>query len=169
MAMKTLLLMRHAKSDWDATFAHDHERPLSGRGVDAASLMGRLLERAGEVPESVVTSAAVRAEETVRRAAAEGKWMCSIRATDRLYNTRLEVALEEVRLEPDTTNRLMVVGHEPTWSLMLSALVGGGHLPLPTAAVARIDLPAERWEDVELGTGELRWLVVPRMMSKVLG
>jgi phosphohistidine phosphatase len=169
MAMKTLLLMRHAKSDWDATFAHDHERPLSGRGVDAASLMGRLLERAGEVPESVVTSAAVRAEETVRRAAAEGKWTCSIRATDRLYNTRLEVALEEVRLEPDTTNRLMVVGHEPTWSLMLSALVGGGHLPLPTAAVARIDLPAERWEDVELGTGELRWLVVPRMMSKVLG
>jgi len=166
--VKTLLLMRHAKSDWKAQFDHDHERPLNGRGEESAKLMGEILSRAVEVPESVVTSSALRAESTVRLAAAEGGWTCPVRATDRLYNTRFETVLEEVLAEPDTTTRLMIVGHEPTWSTMLSELVGGGRHPFATGAVVRIDLPAETWGAVRIGTGELRWLLTPRLAAAVL-
>ena len=166
--MKTLLLMRHAKSDWKAKFDHDHERPLNTRGEDAARLMGRILARAGEVPESVITSSAVRAESTVRLAAAEGGWSCAVRATDGLYNTRAEEVLDEVLAEPDATNRLMIVGHEPTWSTLLSEMVGGGRHPFATGAVVRIDLPTETWAGLRVGSGELRWLITPRLAAAVL-
>jgi phosphohistidine phosphatase len=166
--VKTLLLMRHGKSDWNAPFDHDHDRPLAKRGVNAARLMGRLLARAREVPDSVITSSAVRAENTVRLAASEGRWECPIRSTDRLYNSRVETVLDEVYAEPDATVRLMIVGHEPTWSSMLAVVVGGGRYPFPTAAVARLDLPADTWDGVQMGTGELRWLVTPRLMADVV-
>jgi phosphohistidine phosphatase len=166
--VKTLLLMRHAKSDWKAKFAHDHERPLNTRGEKSARLMGEILSRAGEVPESVVTSSAARAESTVTLAVAAGGWSCPIRATDRLYNTRTGTVLEEVAAEPDTTTRLMIVGHEPTWSILLSELVGGGRHPFATGAVVRIDLPSETWAGLEVGTGELRWLITPRLAAAVL-
>jgi len=167
--MKILLLMRHGKSDWNATFGHDHERPLAHRGVKAAKMMGRFLSDAGETPDAIITSSAVRADQTVRLASDAGAWGAPLRVTDRFYNTRSEAVLREVRAEPEDTTRLMIVGHEPTWSLLLSSLVGGGRHPLPTAAVARIDLPAATWVDAELGTGDLRWLVTPRLLGKVLG
>jgi phosphohistidine phosphatase len=166
--VKTLLLMRHAKSDWKAKFDHDHERPLNTRGVEAARLMGRILARAGEVPESVVTSSAVRAKATIDLAAEAGQWASRVRATDNLYNTRPDSVLDEVSAEPDTTTRLMIVGHEPTWSALLTELVGGGRHPLGTAAVARIDFPAETWSTLSAGTGELRWLLTPRLAAAVL-
>jgi len=166
--MKILLLMRHGKSDWNAAFGHDHERPLARRGVNASKMMGRFLSDAGETPDAIIASSAVRADQTVRLASDAGAWGVSIRVTDGFYNTRSEAVLQEVRAEPEDTTKLMIVGHEPTWSLLLSSLVGGGHHPFPTAAVARIDLPAGTWADVELGTGELRWLVTPRLLGKVL-
>ena len=167
--MKTLLLMRHGKSDWDASFGHDHERPLAKRGIGAAETMGRFLAAAGELPDVIITSAAVRAEQTIRLAGAAGDWGVPVCATDALYNPRPEAVLDEVRAEPDTTEKLMIVGHEPTWSGMLTLLVGGGRYPFPTAAVARIDLPAVTWADLEYGTGELRWLVTPRLLTKAMG
>ncbi len=166
--MKTLLLMRHAKSDWKAKYDHDHERPLNARGEESARLMGRILSRAGEVPESVVTSSAVRAKSTVELAVDSGEWTCPIRATDNLYNTRIETVLDEVLTEPDTTTRLMIVGHEPTWSTLLSELVGGGRHPFATGAVVRIDLPTETWAGLHVGSGELRWLITPRLAAAVL-
>jgi len=130
--------------------------------------MGRILSRAEEVPESVVTSSAIRAESTVRLAAAEGGWSSLVRATDALYNTRIETVLDEVLAEPDTTARLMIVGHEPTWSALLSELVGGGRHPFATGAVVRIDLPTETWAGLHVGSGELRWLITPRLAAAVL-
>jgi len=166
--VKTLLLMRHAKSDWKARFDHDHERPLNKRGVDAAKTMGMVLARAGEIPESVIVSSATRAKTTVDLAMEAGAWSSRVRETDNLYNTRAEDVLEEVRAEPDETTRLMIVGHEPTWSTMLNELVGGGRHPFGTAAVARIDFPAETWAGLAVGTGELRWLITPRLAAAVL-
>jgi phosphohistidine phosphatase len=160
--------MRHAKSDWKARFDHDHERPLNATGTESAMVMGKILARASEVPESVITSSAVRARTTVELAAEEGGWACPIRATDELYNTRLETVMDEVFAESDMTTRLMIVGHEPTWSTLLSELVGGGHHPFATGAVVRIDLPADTWSSVHLGTGELRWLLTPRLAAAVL-
>jgi phosphohistidine phosphatase len=131
--------------------------------------MGRILADADELPDSVVASSAVRAETTVRLAADEGAWPTPIRVTDLLYNTRPEEVLAEVAAEPDTTARLMIVGHEPTWSALLSELVGGGRHPFPTAAIARVDLPTDSWSLLQPGSGELRWILPPRLAAAVIG
>ena len=72
---KKLILFRHAKSDWDSGAASDHARPLARRGVEAARVMGKFLMSAGEVPDQVLCSTAVRAMATVQLAAKAGGWI----------------------------------------------------------------------------------------------
>ena len=71
--MKTLLVMRHAKSDWGAPLGDDHERPLADRGVKAARRMGCFLTDSGSVPQLVISSTAVRARTTAELAAEPGE------------------------------------------------------------------------------------------------
>ena len=76
--MKTILLMRHAKSDWDASYGSDHDRPLASRGHRSATVMGRVLSAWDEIPDLVITSSAVRAMATAEEAARAGGWNCPI-------------------------------------------------------------------------------------------
>jgi phosphohistidine phosphatase len=162
--MKTLILLRHGKSDWSAD-VDDRERPLTKRGRNAADAIGAFLTGAGEVPDAVVTSPARRAADTAGRAAAAGKVQCGIRTNELLYGNEAFTVLEVARSEPDTTERLLLVGHEPTSSDTLALLIGGGKHRLPTAAAAGIELDVDHWADVEPGCGILRYLVVPRMLG----
>ena len=114
--MKTVLFFRHGKSDWDADWGTDHERPLARRGRKAAKMMGRLLAETGPVPDSIVSSSATRARRTMKRAQKAGGWNAAVRITDDLYGASPSDLLETIRREPDTTEVLMLVGHEPTWS-----------------------------------------------------
>ena len=82
--MKTLLLLRHGKSDWSAGVS-DADRPLAKRGRKAARAIGEFLSRAGAVPDVVVSSPARRAVETAELVAAAGRWPCTVRASDMLY------------------------------------------------------------------------------------
>ena len=159
--MLELLVMRHAKSDWDEG-TDDHERPLAERGVKAARKMGRFLAAAELVPELVISSTAVRARMTVELAVEAGKWRCPVECTRAFYGADPAAVLAEIasRTAPP---RLMVVGHEPTWSELVSLLVGGGAVRMATAAVACLELPADRWSAIEPGAGRLVWLVTPKL------
>lgn len=163
--MKTLLFFRHGKSDWNAEYQGDHERPVSKRGQKAARRMGNFLKEAGQVPQSIITSSALRARSTVEMAAESGGWNCPVRVTDALYESSPEILLSEIRDEPDEVDLLMVAGHEPVWSETISRLAGGCRLRFPTAAVARIDLDADSWKDVRFGEGTLIWLVTPKLLK----
>ncbi len=163
--MRSLIMLRHAKSDWRAAVGDDAERPLSKRGRRAARTMGRFLARTGELPDRALTSPALRAASTLRLAMQAGGWSCPVEACPELYSGP-EEALELIRREPDGTEVLLAVGHEPTWSSLAGALVGGARLRLPTAAMARIDFSGERWAAVEPGAGELAWLVVPSLLTR---
>lgn len=164
--MPALILFRHGKSDWDAgDAADDHTRPLARRGQKAARRMGKFLARAGQVPDAAITSPAVRAADTLRLAMAGGGWSCPVRTADALYRGGVAGLLAEVQQEPAATGVLLAVGHEPTWSTALTALVGGGEVRFPTAALARVDFDADGWDAVAPGTGVLAWLVVPRLLA----
>ena len=163
--MKTLLLFRHAKSDWDADFDHDHDRPLSKRGLRAAKQMGSYLSAIGSPPARVVTSSAVRAVKTVELAAAAGRWKCEVEVDDRLYEADPGQVLNLIQEQSDPTDPLMLVGHEPAFSTIASLLIGGGHLHMPTAAVARIEFDADRWADVKAPDGRLVWLITPKLLA----
>lgn len=163
--MSALILLRHGKSDWQADYGDDRDRPLARRGRKAAHRMGRLLERARQVPDAAITSPALRAEDTLRLAMDAGGWSCPTRTVPALYGGGVSGLLAEVRQEPATTAVLLAVGHEPTWSEALSLFIGGGQVRLPTGALARIDFDIDRWEEVGPGTGVLAWTIVPRLLA----
>jgi phosphohistidine phosphatase len=162
--MKTLLFFRHGKSDWDAPFDRDHDRPLAKRGRNSAKTMGRFLASAGQEPDVIVTSTAVRARDTVRLASRAGGWSAPIRETVDLYGASPQGVVSLVHAESDSASILLLAGHEPTWSHTVSMLIGGGHLRFPTAGMARIDFDVHSWEGVEFGRGELIWMIPPKAL-----
>ncbi|MEM6453887.1 MAG: histidine phosphatase family protein [Acidobacteriota bacterium] len=162
---RLLYLLRHAKSDWNAPHADDHDRPLNARGRRAADTIGRALATADQVPAVVRCSSAVRTRTTLERAVAAGGWTCPVHITRALYLTTVEDALDLIRAEDDAHESLMLVGHEPTTSSLLRRLIGGGRHRVVTAALAAVELPIVRWADVGLRPGELRWMLVPRLLE----
>jgi len=162
--MKSVLFLRHGKSDWDAPFDHDHERPLAKRGRKAAKLVGQYLAHIQSIPDGIVSSTALRARDTVALASESGSWSAPIRETQVLYGASPEQLLKVIQAEADETERLMLVGHEPTWSESIGLLIGSANIRFPTAAVARVDFDVLSWSGVKFGHGELIWLVPPKML-----
>lgn len=163
--MKTLLFFRHGKSDWDAPFDRDHDRPLAVRGQKAAQTMGRFLASSGQVPDSIVTSTALRARDTVQLASRAGGWSAPIRETLDLYGADPRSVLSLIHGEPDSVRSILLAGHEPTWSHTVSLLTGGGNVLFPTAAMARIDFDVHAWREIDFGLGGLIWIIPPKALA----
>ncbi len=163
--MKTLLLLRHAKSDRSG--AGDHERPLNKRGRSSARLIGSSLSRLHQEPGKVLTSSAVRARTTAELAIEAGGWSCPVSATRALYLSSPDSVLGQIVEQDDRWQSLLVVGHEPTGSDLASRLIGGGRIEVPTAALLRIDFDAERWSEVGYGEGGLVWMLTPRLLARL--
>ena len=162
--MKRLMILRHAKSDWHAGASSDHARPLNRRGTGAAMTMGRVLARVGEVPELVLSSSALRARETAMLAADAGRWESEIREIDALYGTSAAEALRIASEASDEIERLMLVGHEPTWSYLVNAVTGAS-VSMKTATVAGIDMHTESWAGAPAAAGSLAYLLQPRLFA----
>lgn len=158
--MKTLLIMRHAKSDWSAE-GTDFDRPLNKRGRQAVPLVARLLRAVEEKPRLILSSPAARARQTAEGlAAALGS--CDLVFDPRLYLAPPQTLGAVLGGQDDRGDPLLVVGHNPGLEEWL-ALLGGGACRLPTAGVAALEVEAERWTEVRAGGGRLRWFFVPRL------
>lgn len=158
--MRRLLLMRHGKSDWDTSFERDHDRPLSDRGVRSARLMGRLLSGRGMEPQLVISSTAVRARTTAWLASESGSWAAPVELDERLYESGPGGVIDSAREAPDVA-RLMLVGHQPTWGLLIERLVGEW-VEMKTASVAVIDFEMPGWSGLGGGSGTLVEVFHPR-------
>lgn len=158
--MKTLLIMRHAKSDWDADYATDHDRPLSQRGVRSAQIMGRVLASKDLVPQAIITSTAVRARTTAELARDAGRWQTNLFLEDRLYGASPRGVVEVVRNAP-AVDRLMLVGHQPTWSVVVDDLTDR-YVDMKTGAVAVITFPIREWSETTPVAGSLVETLFPR-------
>ena len=162
--MRSLLMFRHAKSDWQVDVdGEDDRRPLARRGKRAAETMGRFLAVTGEVPDRVLVSVAARAQETLELAVRAGRWDCSAVTCEELY-AGVDDVLEAIRRHGADATLLMIIGHEPTWSALASRLAGGGSFRLPTASVLRLDFDLDEWAALE-GGGRVQWLVTPRLLE----
>jgi len=152
--------MRHAKSDWDADYGSDHDRPLNERGVRDARSMGRVLAAHGLEPQVVISSTALRAKTTAQLAIEEGGWEAELRLDATLYESGPEDALGVGASAPEVS-RLMMVGHQPTWS-MLAAELTGERVEMKTATVAVIELEMDSWAGLRLGKGTLSRVLDPK-------
>ncbi|HRC84021.1 MAG TPA: histidine phosphatase family protein [Thermoanaerobaculia bacterium] len=164
--MLTLLLMRHAKSDWEAPHGDDHARPLAKRGKKAAASMGKRLTQLGLAPEKILSSSAERARSTARAAAKSGRWAAELEVTDAFYEASPEAVIATVRELEEAPATLLLVGHEPTWSQLLSTLIGGGNFRFPTGAVAALEVDAAGWAELGPGRCRLLWLLTPKLVEK---
>ncbi len=153
--MKTLLLMRHAKSSWKDTDVADHERPLNKRGRSDAPRMGQLLCDRELVPQVILSSSAARARQTAEALIKTSGFQGEISYLDRLYLAEADEYISALRELPDTIERVMVIGHNPGLESLLQVLSRRIE-SLPTAVIAHLVLPISRWSELSAETdGEL--------------
>lgn len=150
--MKTLLLLRHAKSSWKNESLPDHDRPLNERGKKAAPQMGRLMKEKGLVPDLVLSSTALRARATAEAAAeAAGCPPSSIVLLEELYLATAGELLEQARAVPDdSVEKALLVAHNPGMEDLVNVL-SGRRERFPTAALAVFRLNVARWRTLALG------------------
>ena len=149
--MKTLLVLRHAKSSWIDPALDDHERPLSKRGRRDGPRMGELVREYGLIPDLVIGSDAVRARLTAEAVAEAARYAGQILLDRRLYMASPADIRALLRTVPDKAETVMIVGHNPGLE-ELAALLTGERQDLPTAALVQIVLSIDQWRDLKLST-----------------
>lgn len=164
--MKTVLLLRHGKSDWHAEFDRDHERPLAPRGRKAARAMGAWLSEKGPHPDIIVCSTAVRARQTCTELLRGASFDPPVEFERGLYGAYVDTLQDVVRATSEDCSTLMLIGHEPTWSSAVEWFAGRAVDHFPTAAIARISFARATWQSIAPGTGSLLWLQKPRELPK---
>ena len=145
--MKTLLILRHAKSSWDQPDLADHDRPLTKRGKRDSFRMGDLAKEEGISPDLILSSTAKRARSTVNRFAEANEFDCEIRFTRDLYLAGVEDYIDLLRGLDSDIDSVMLVSHNPGLEELLSMLTGES-LWMPTAALARVELPIQQWKEL---------------------
>jgi phosphohistidine phosphatase len=149
--MKTLLLLRHAKSSWKHPELADHDRTLNKRGKRTAPLMGELLQDEDLIPDLILCSSAVRANTTALLVAKACNYPGEIQQTRELYLAEPQAYIEVLHQVAEKHARVLVVGHNPGLEMLIEALTGET-ITMPTAALAHIELSLERWRDLTLNT-----------------
>ena len=162
--MKTLLILRHAKSSWDNPSLSDYDRPLNKRGKRDAPRIGKHLNQQDLVPDRILTSSAKRARKTASKVAKACGYKGEIIRLDDLYLAQAGVYYAYLQDLSSNYQTVMVVGHNPTMEQLVSHL-SGDHHRMPTAAIAHFELPVEKWKKLDLSTkGKLVDLWTPKTL-----
>jgi phosphohistidine phosphatase len=159
--MRTLYLLRHAKSSWDDRAIADFDRPLNDRGRRAAPFMGELIRKRGLVPQAIVSSPALRARETAEAAAAAAGYSGVILFDASVYEASPNDLRKIIAGFDNSWSAAMLVGHNPGMEGIVYYLTG--HVePMPTAALAIIELEIDKWAELDEGMGRLDTVIRPR-------
>ena len=162
--MKTLLLLRHAKSSWDNANLSDFDRPLNKRGVESAPLIGKAIRKRKLQPDLIFSSPAVRAKETIELVRESAGLAAPIKFEPGIYEASAGRLLDIVSRIPDEADTAMLVGHNPGFEDVLELLTREKQ-HLPTAALACVKLDVEKWSEVSPGHATLEWLLTPKHLK----
>jgi phosphohistidine phosphatase len=163
--MKTLFLLRHAKSSWKDDNLEDFERPLKKRGLGDAQLMGKLLRQREIGLDQVISSSAERARQTTQLALMSAGLQVEVRYDDRIYEAGMRRLLTLISRLDNQANSVMLVGHNPGFEELLKTLTGEVH-SMPTATLAGIEFDVDDWSQVKARTGRLTLLLTPKELRK---
>jgi phosphohistidine phosphatase len=146
--MKTLLILRHAKSSWKDSALTDYQRPLNKRGKRDAPKVGRLLRENGLVPELILSSPAIRARNTAEIVAEESGYEGEIEYFPEFYPGDPQAYIEALNRLPDEYRYVMVVGHNPGLEELIETLTDDW-FRLPTAALAQLLFSIKSWRELD--------------------
>ncbi len=154
--MKTLTLVRHAKSSWSDAHLSDRKRPLNKRGKRDAPAMGKRIARHGIRPSLIISSPAKRAWSTAKLIAAEIAYPIEfLQREDSLYLASLDEILGVIVAQDNRFNNMMIVGHNPGMTDFANFLSPGLTNNLPTAGVVSVQIDQDDWNLYEQPTTEL--------------
>ncbi len=176
--MKTLTLLRHAKSGWDDPVARDFDRALNARGMKGAQAVGHHMRNLGLVFDAVVSSPAVRCVDTL-----DGVWEGYGRILHPHWDRRIYLAsgatlLDVVYDQADSSDRILMCGHNPGLEDLILLLVPDNsddrlrdeiEDKFPTASLAELQFDVEHWRDVAANGAQLTRFVRPRDLDASLG
>lgn len=162
--MKTLFILRHAKSSWSDPDLADFDRPLNDRGERTAPFMGELMRKNAFSPSVILSSPAIRAKQTALLVKEAGNLDAEVRFDERIYEASPQGLRQVVSEIDEAYETAMLVGHNPGMEGFIRFLTG--HLePMPTAALAVVDLQIDMWNKIDDGIGELQTVYRPKDLS----
>ncbi|WNO53971.1 SixA phosphatase family protein [Stakelama saccharophila] len=176
--MKTLILLRHAKSGWDDPVERDFDRPLNAKGKRAAAIMGRHARGLGMIFDHVVASPALRVGQTLDHFERGYGTLAAPDRDRRIYLASSATLLELVRELSDAYDHVLLVGHNPGLEDLILALIpDDADEPLriaveqkfPTASMVELAFDVDHWADLIAGGGHLERFVRPRDVDASLG
>ena len=162
--MKTLFLLRHAKSSWKDKTLTDFERPLNSRGRKAAETMSAFFKQENVNPDLILSSCATRARQTVDILVRSARLRTDLRFDERIYEASVSRLLEVITQIEKSARSVLIVGHNPGLEELLSALTTQTET-MPTAALAKISFKISHWNNADKG-GALDWVVRPKEWEK---
>lgn len=171
--MRTLSLLRHAKSNWDDPRLPDFDRPLAPRGLAAAPRIGARMRDLALVPDLVLCSPAVRTRETARLVLPALAHPPPIVFEQAIYEATAETLLTLVRQLADSVRHALLIGHNPGLHQLILDLLADQlppeyadlHRNLPTSALTVLEFPIERWADAAPGIAHLTHYETPRGLN----
>lgn len=168
---KTLLLVRHAKSDWSQPGLRDHDRPLNDKGRKDAPVVAKFLDEVIKTPDLLLSSTARRALETATIMAEYLNYPPDdILRIESLYGTDVAEYLKQVSAIDEKIKTAMIFGHNPIMEETVSTLCSGKsmtvHLHMSTCSVACLSLTGDSWQRAGPATFELQWLINPKILNR---
>lgn len=146
--MRTLLIVRHAKSSWKQDDIPDHDRPLKRRGKRDARALGLHLREQKLIPQLVICSTAKRAQQTAKLMAEAAGFVGEILLEPTLYEAGPTSYIRSLQSIDESYQRVLVVGHNPGLEILLKVLTGEAYW-LTTAALACVELPISAWPETQ--------------------
>ncbi len=169
MAMKTLLILRHAKAAPKDPNISDHDRPLDKVGKDDALRMGKLMKDKEMIPSLIISSSALRAKSTAELVAKGCGYQADIVLNQSLYEAKPKDYLSILETLSDIYGSVLIVGHNPTVEDTIQMLTDSSDLTaISSCTLAHLSLPIEKWSDlsnngkIEQGKAVLREIIQPR-------
>ena len=161
--MKTLCLLRHAKSSWKYTNLDDFERPLNKRGHKNAPFMGRVLKKLKVAPDLIISSPANRAAMTARIVAAALDYpLENIRFSEAIYEFSEKALIDVVKQIDGAVNYAMVVGHNPAINGLANYIGDQPISNIPTCGVFCVELDISSWANINAHCGKLKFFEYPK-------
>ncbi len=166
--MKTLYLLRHAKSSWTDNSLADFDRPLNARGLNAAPFMGEIMAKRGVFPDIIISSPAKRAMQTAVLVKEASGSNASILYDERIYEASTQTLKLVISQIDDKVESAMIVGHNPGIEGFINYLTGILET-MPTTALAVIVLNIDSWSEAAAICGNLEFIVRPNEEMKAFG
>ncbi len=165
--MKTLYLLRHAKSSWDHADLKDFERPLADRGINDIPVMAeRFKARDGRVG-CIICSPAVRTKTTAKMFAEQiGFPSDEIGSNPELYFAGSNMFLKAARLLDDEYEAAMLVGHNPAITDFVNEMAGADIDNIPTCGLVQLSLPIKAWSEIEFSSAKLVEFDFPKKIAR---